>query len=190
MDKSIQVIRMRQAGHSINRIGESLKMCKKTIKRILEDPSLEKPLPDIEFHCPLPNEPKGPKWLQELDCDALVKQIQKGVSYQILYQEQTGISVGYWSFWHALSRLVKATKAPPTTMRLKHVPGEKAFTAYANHAGFAVLPARSNRPKDKANVECHAGLIQRTFYQEVRNPNLLRCSLSVCGSKSQSYRYI
>ena len=256
MDKSIQVIRMRQAGHSINRIGESLKMCKKTIKRILEDPSLEKPLPDIEFHCPLPNEPNGPKWLQELDCDALIKQIQKGVSYQILYQEQTGISVGYWSFWHALSRLVKATKAPPTTMRLKHVPGEKAFvdytdgidiydlntgevvstelfvgtlpfssyvyaeftfsqklfefieshermwkyfggvtsytvtdnlkssvnrahlydpdknktfTAYANHAGFAVLPARSNRPKDKANVECHAGLIQRTFYQEVRN---------------------
>ena len=48
----------------------------------------------------------------------------------------------------------------------------KTFTAYANHAGFAVLPARSNRPKDKANVECHAGLIQRTFYQEVRNPNL------------------
>jgi hypothetical protein len=24
-----------------------------------------------------PNEPKGPKWLQELDCDALVKLIQK-----------------------------------------------------------------------------------------------------------------
>jgi len=270
MDKSIQVIRMRQAGHSINRIGESLKMCKKTVKRILEDRSLEKPLPDMVSPCHLPNEPNGPKWLQELDCDALIKQIQKGVSYQILYQEQKGISVGYWSFWNALSRLVKATKAPPTTMRLKHVPGEKAFvdytdgidiydlntgevvstelfvgtlpfssyvyaeftfsqklfefieshermwkyfggvtsytvtdnlkssvnrahlydpdknktfTAYANHAGFAVLPARSNRPKDKANVECHAGLIQRTFYQEVRNRSFYSVPHRYVGQK-------
>jgi len=45
----------------------------------------------------------------------------------------------------------------------------KAFCAYANHAGFAVLPARPYKPKDKASVECHVGLIQRTFYPEVRN---------------------
>lgn len=45
----------------------------------------------------------------------------------------------------------------------------KTFTAYANHAGFAVLPARPRKPKDKANVECHAGLLQRTFFQEVRD---------------------
>jgi len=61
------------------------------------------------------------------DCDALIKQIQKGVSYQVLYQEQEGISVGYWSLCHVLSRHVKATKALPTTLRLKHVPGGKAF---------------------------------------------------------------
>jgi hypothetical protein len=47
----------------------------------------------------------------------------------------------------------------------------KTFCAYANHAGFAVLPARPRRPKDKANVETHVGLLQRSFFQEVRNKN-------------------
>lgn len=45
----------------------------------------------------------------------------------------------------------------------------KTYCAYANHAGFAALPARPLRPKDKANVETHVGLLQRSFFQEVRN---------------------
>jgi hypothetical protein len=45
----------------------------------------------------------------------------------------------------------------------------KTFCDYANYAGFAVLPARPRTPKDKANVETHCGLLQRTFYEEVRN---------------------
>jgi transposase len=45
----------------------------------------------------------------------------------------------------------------------------KTYVAYANHAGFAALPARSRKPKDKANVECHVGILQRSFFQEVRN---------------------
>ena len=45
----------------------------------------------------------------------------------------------------------------------------KTFCAYANHAGFALLPARPRRPKDKANVECHVGVLQRSFYPKIRN---------------------
>jgi hypothetical protein len=45
----------------------------------------------------------------------------------------------------------------------------KTFCDYANYAGFAVLPARPRKPKDKANVECHVGIIQRSFFQMVRN---------------------
>ena len=45
----------------------------------------------------------------------------------------------------------------------------KTYVAYANHAGFAALPARPRKPKDKANVECHVGILQRSFFQEVRN---------------------
>jgi Integrase core domain len=43
-----------------------------------------------------------------------------------------------------------------------------AFVDFANHWGFAVLPARPSRPQDKAGNECGIGVIQRQFFQEVR----------------------
>ena len=43
------------------------------------------------------------------------------------------------------------------------------YAEYAAHAGFAVLPARPYKPKDKARVEVVIGVIQRQFYQEVRD---------------------
>jgi transposase len=43
------------------------------------------------------------------------------------------------------------------------------YCDYSNHQGFAVLPARPYRPRDKACVEATIGAIQRGFFQEVRN---------------------
>lgn len=43
------------------------------------------------------------------------------------------------------------------------------FCAYANHANFAVLPARPRSPRDKAAVESGIGILQRTFLEQVRN---------------------
>ncbi|MBL7671463.1 MAG: IS21 family transposase [Bdellovibrionaceae bacterium] len=43
-----------------------------------------------------------------------------------------------------------------------------AFIDFANHWGFAVIPARPYRPQDKGGNECGIGVIQRQFYQEVR----------------------
>lgn len=43
-----------------------------------------------------------------------------------------------------------------------------AFIDFSNHWGFAVIPARPYRPKDKGGNECSIGVIQRQFYQEVR----------------------
>jgi transposase len=43
------------------------------------------------------------------------------------------------------------------------------FCAYANHANFAVLPARPCSPRDKAAVESGIGILQRTFLEQVRN---------------------
>ena len=43
-----------------------------------------------------------------------------------------------------------------------------AFVDFANHWGFAVIPARPYRPQDKGGNECGIGVIQRQFYQEVR----------------------
>lgn len=43
------------------------------------------------------------------------------------------------------------------------------YCDFANHMGFAVLPARPYKPKDKGAGESHIGVIQRGFFQEVRN---------------------
>lgn len=45
----------------------------------------------------------------------------------------------------------------------------QTFIEFANHWGFAVLPARPYRPKDKAAVEAGIGVTQRQFYNEVRD---------------------
>jgi transposase len=45
----------------------------------------------------------------------------------------------------------------------------QAFIEFANHWGFAVLPARPYKPKDKAAVEAGIGVTQRQFYNEVRD---------------------
>lgn len=43
------------------------------------------------------------------------------------------------------------------------------YCDFANHMGFAVLPARPYRPRDKGAGESAIGVIQRSFFQEVRN---------------------
>lgn len=45
----------------------------------------------------------------------------------------------------------------------------KGFCQFANHWGFAVLPARPYRPQDKGSVERALGVIQQGFFNEVRN---------------------
>jgi len=44
-----------------------------------------------------------------------------------------------------------------------------AFTDFANHWGFAVIPARPYRPRDKGANESGIGVVQRQFFQEVRD---------------------
>lgn len=43
------------------------------------------------------------------------------------------------------------------------------YCDFANHMGFAVLPARPFKARDKAVGESNIGVIQRDFFQEVRN---------------------
>jgi transposase len=44
-----------------------------------------------------------------------------------------------------------------------------AYCDFANHCGFAVLPARVRTPRDKACVEATIGVIQRDFFETFRN---------------------
>jgi hypothetical protein len=43
------------------------------------------------------------------------------------------------------------------------------YCDFANYMGFAVLPARPQKPRDKGSGETHIGVVQRSFFQEVRN---------------------
>ena len=43
------------------------------------------------------------------------------------------------------------------------------YCDFANHMGFAVLPARPYKARDKAAGESNIGVVQRGFFQEVRN---------------------
>ena len=43
------------------------------------------------------------------------------------------------------------------------------YCDFANHMGFAVLPARPYKPRDKGSGESNIGVVQRGFFQEVRN---------------------
>lgn len=43
------------------------------------------------------------------------------------------------------------------------------FVDFANHWGFAVIPARPFRPRDKGANESGIGVIQKQFFQEVRD---------------------
>ncbi|OYZ13507.1 MAG: hypothetical protein B7Y39_17495 [Bdellovibrio sp. 28-41-41] len=45
----------------------------------------------------------------------------------------------------------------------------QSMIEFANHWGFAVLPARPYKPRDKAAVEAGIGVIQIQFFQEVRD---------------------
>ena len=43
------------------------------------------------------------------------------------------------------------------------------FVDFANHWGFAVIPARPFKPRDKGANESAIGVVQKQFYQEVRD---------------------
>jgi transposase len=43
------------------------------------------------------------------------------------------------------------------------------YCDFANHMGFAVLPARPYKARDKGSGESNIGVVQRGFFQEVRN---------------------
>lgn len=76
-----------------------------------------------------------------------------------------------WSYFGGVTRyvVIDNLKAGVKKAHLYDPDQNPTYCDYANETGFAVLPARPYKPRDKANVECGHGVVQRTFYQEVRN---------------------
>ena len=60
-----------------------------------------------------------------------------------------------------------------------------AYCDFANHCGFAVLPARVKTPRDKGSVEATIGVIQRDFFERYRHHKFY--SLSELNTVFRSY---
>lgn len=76
-----------------------------------------------------------------------------------------------WSYFGGITLYVVPDnlKAGVVKAHLYDPDENKTFCEYANHNGFAVLAARPRKPRDKAAVEAAIGVIQRSFYMEVRH---------------------
>lgn len=60
-------------------------------------------------------------------------------------------------------------KAGVTRAHIYDPDTNQSFIEFSNHHRFAVLPARPRKPKDKAAVEGAIGVIQKQFFNEVRD---------------------
>ena len=142
MDRQAQILVMHSNGHSLRRIAQALKMCKKSVRKYIrrqekkEEKGEEKNTSVLQEDNPDGREviTQFPLWLQELDWRKLVEERNCGVSFKILYNEVHDKQVSYWSFWKSLKQLCETLhpKKPQTTMRLQHKPGEKVFVDYAD----------------------------------------------------------
>jgi transposase len=92
----------------------------------------------------------------------------------VMDQKQTTFTKAMENTFHKLGGVPRYTvidnfKGGVTKAHIYDPEVNQAFVEFANHWGFAVLPTRPRKPKDKAAVEGGIGIIQRQFYGEVRN---------------------
>lgn len=259
MEKLEQILHMWEQKRSIRTIAKCLHMSRKTVKKYLQENSgkinINAKIQDqtsLLKDKPIPED--IPIWAQEIDIELILRELGKGISYKVLYEEIKP-TVGYFSFWRFFRKLY-GLKRQNISIRIIHKPGEKAFVdfcdgiqiideltgevikthlyvatlpfsqytfaeftldqkletfiemhdkswnffggvtdytvpdnlksavnkahrydpdcnksfcEYANHVGFAVLPARPYKPRDKASVEGNIHHIQSSFFQRVRN---------------------
>jgi transposase len=108
----------------------------------------------------------------------------------VLDQKQSTFTKAIERAFQAIGGVPKYTvidnlKAGVTRAHIYDPDTNQAFIEFANHWGFAVLPARPYKPKDKAAVEGGIGLIQRQFYGEVRD--CIFYSLAELNAKFQEF---
>ena len=144
MDRHAQILELKKKGYSFRRIAQTLKMCKKSVRKYSERQLVTPAKVAIqdnasEIFCTEKPDNSSvilqfPTWLQAIDWKTLILERAKGVSVKILYEELGEVGVKYWTFWATLKRLSLALnpELPKTTMRLKHNPGEKTYVDYGD----------------------------------------------------------
>jgi transposase len=84
-----------------------------------------------------------------------------------------------------IGRVPKAVISGPASPRRRYEPGiNRTYQDLAEHYGFAVLPARVRKPRDKAKVEVAVQIVQRFVLARLRNRASSRSSSSTPPSGS------
>ncbi len=75
-----------------------------------------------------------------------------------------------WAYFGGVSRYVVIDNLKAGVVKAHRYDPDvnPTYCDYGNHNHFAVLPARPYTPRDKAAVEAAIGVIQRSFFQQVR----------------------
>jgi hypothetical protein len=139
VEKQKQIELMLESGHSIRKVSEALKMCRRTVRRYAKrarTPKLPKPEEVIEKR--LSFEPDK-EWAKKVDWPGIVEESCKGVPTKVLFEELGIQEVKYWNFWNTLKK-AKAQlmpAVPESTLKLNHKPGEKAHVDYCD--GLEIL---------------------------------------------------
>ena len=97
MDRHAQVLELHERGYSSRRIAQTLKMCKKSVRKYIVRPLVKPDLvaqisdksEDLRGPVVDPNAIilQFPNWLQDMDWQTLIKERAKGVPVKILFHE-------------------------------------------------------------------------------------------------------
>jgi len=121
-----QILMMFEAGHSLRKITESLKISRNTVRRYVRKDALACEIPES---LPSKDQEVMPEWLSPLDKDRLIAEIRSGRSFKSLFEE-CAPNVCYEHFTRYLGKL--AVLPPKVSPRFSFTPGERTQVDYAD----------------------------------------------------------
>lgn len=134
VEKQKQIELLLAKGHSIRKISEALKMCRRTVRRYAKRIQTPKSIKAKEEPARTALFEPDVDWAKKLDWSEIVEESCRGVPVKTLYEESGVEDVKYWAFWNMLKKAKSQLKPvlPETTLKLAHKPGEKAQIDYCD----------------------------------------------------------
>ena len=155
-----QVFELHKNGLGPRAIARTLKIARNTVRAILRSGE---------------GAPAGRKeapWSKSIGWDEVAKERGKGATLKSLWRERAP-EADYASFWREFN--ARFPKAPESTMRLAHSPGERSFFDFCD--GVPIFdPATGNQTKTQLLIAClpFSGLVAGEFTLDQKQPSLVR----------------
>jgi transposase len=129
-----QIRELRSQGLSVRKISLALKVCRKTIRRHLEDEGVQLP--------------EGPLWARGLDWERINKAAATGVPIKVLAAEFAPSEINYRIFWGECRRRNPVQQEP--TIRMHHLAGERVQVDFSD--GITIYDRTTGLPHFKTQL--------------------------------------